>query len=71
MDKVKDEKKNSDDEIKGGLSQKINISEILEKDIKIIIKYILFQKEVQDNINFSKNSSSYKLFSNCYLTTIL
>ena len=67
MDNIKDEKKMINDEIQGVSTQKINISETLEKDIKIIIKYILFQKELQNNINISKTSSSYKLFPNCYL----
>ena len=46
---------------------KIIISEILEKDIKILIKYILFSKEFQESINVSKITQYCKHFSNCYL----
>ena len=43
--------------------------EILEKDIKILIKYILFQKELKGAIKCSK--ISFKYFPNCYLTNII
>ena len=55
------------DKNKGILSQKVAISENLEKDIKILIKYILFKKEIQESINISKNESIYKSFQKCYL----
>ena len=44
-------------------------NEILEKDIKILIKYILFQKELKGAIKCSK--ISFKYFPNCYLTNII
>ena len=47
-------------------SLKIEISETLEKDIKIIIKYIIFIKEIDQEINQSKTGQIYK--HNCYLT---
>jgi len=47
--------------------QKVVISENLEKDIKTLIKYILFKKEIQESINISKNESIYKSFQKCYL----
>ena len=67
MDKVEVEKKKINDEIEGVSSQKINISETLEKDIKFLINYILFQKELQNHINRSKTFVSYKKIPNCYL----
>jgi len=45
----------------------VNPPEILAKDIKILIKYILFSKEFQESINVSKITQYYKHFSNCYL----
>ena len=43
-------------------------SKILEKDIKILIKYILFNKDLKDGLVISKIAPFYKLISNCYLT---
>ena len=48
----------------------VNPPEILAKDIKILIKYILFSKEFQESINVSKITQYYKHFSNCYLINI-
>ena len=59
------------DNNKGIASQKFVISENLEKDIKILIKYILFKKEFQDTINISKKESIYKSFQNCYLMNMI
>ena len=59
------------DKNKGILSQKVVISENLEKDIKILIKYILFKKEIQESINISKKESIYKSFQNCYLINMI
>ena len=42
-------------------------SKILEKDIKILIKYILFNKDLKDGLVISKIAPFYKLISNCYL----
>ena len=43
-------------------------SKIIEKDIKILIKYILFNKDLKDGLVISKIAPFYKLISNCYLT---
>ena len=45
-------------------------SKKLEKDIKILIKYILFKNNYQQAVNCSKSPSFYKLFSNCYLINV-
>ena len=49
-------------------TNKINFSPILIGDIKIIIKYILFQKKIKEAIDCSKIENFYKYFQNCYLT---
>ena len=49
----------------------IKISDELEKDIKILIKYILFKKELNKAYNCSKVPTYYKKFSNCFLINIL
>ena len=46
------ENKITKDKIQENNISSINISETLERDIKIIIKYILFQKDLQKAINF-------------------
>ena len=48
----------------------MNFDDKLERDIKILINYIIFQKELQDAITISKTSQFFKRYSNCYLTNI-
>ena len=49
----------------------MNFDDKLEKDIKILINYIIFQKELRDTIATSKTSKYYKCYSNCYLTNVI
>ena len=51
--------------------KEMNLPEILEKDIKILIKYVLFSKEFQESINVSKITQYYKNFSNCYYNFVV
>jgi hypothetical protein len=46
--------------------QKDEINPQLEKDIKIIIKYILFHSQLEKDLKTSKNGF-YKIIPNCYL----
>ena len=48
-------------------NQKNVINPLLEKDIKIIIKYILFHSKLEKYLNASKNKGFYKIIHNCYL----
>ena len=48
----------------------MNFDDKLEKDIKILINYIIFQKELCDSIEISKTSKYFKCYSNCYLTNV-
>ena len=66
----KENNENKPNKNKKNYSPKVFHSEILEKDIKILIKYILFNKELHDSITISKISPFYKHYSNCYLTNI-
>ena len=49
----------------------MNFDDKLEKDIKILINYIIFQKELCDSIVISKTSKYFKCYSNCYLTNVI
>ena len=66
----KENNKNKTNKNKKNNLPKVFHSEILEQDTNIIIKYILFNKELHDSINISKISPFYKRYSNCYLTNI-
>ena len=47
---------------------KVNFSPLLISDIKILIKYILFQKKLKEAIECSKIDNFYKNFKSCFLT---
>ena len=49
----------------------IKISNELEKDIKILIKYILFKNEFIKEYNCSKVTSYYRTLNNCYLINVV
>ena len=48
----------------------MNFDDKLEKDIKILINYIIFHKELLDTIAISKTSKYFKCYSNCYLNNV-
>ena len=66
----KENNKNKTNKNKKNNLPKVFHSEMLEQDTNILIKYILFNKELHDSINISNISPFYKRFTNCYLTNI-